>query len=155
MRRSMRWAVPILVAAVGCGDSASSPGQPDAGGASNLLAVGGTYDTHVALLPGGTCAGVTVQDNATTVEHVPGSSALRLTHAGVSYSGTVDAAARFQTTPRTVVVSPASFRITVSGQFGLTGFEATATVEQTSPTVCAYSVQWSGTKAGAPNVIPG
>lgn len=156
MSRSRRWigVAALLVAAVGCGDSTGSPGQPDAGGAGNLLSVGGTYDTHVVLLPGGTCAGVMVQDAATTVEHLPGSSALRLTHAGVSYSGMVDATARFETTPRTVVVSPASFRITVSGQFDLTGLEATVTVEQSSPTVCAYSVQWIGTKSGSPNVIP-
>jgi hypothetical protein len=99
--------------------------------------------------------GATVEDAVTTVEHVPGSSALRLTHAGVTYSGTVDTGARFETTPRTVVVSPASFRITLAGQFGLTGLEATVTVEQTSPTACSYSVHWTGTKSGSPNVIPG
>jgi hypothetical protein len=61
----------------------------------------------------------------------------------------------FSTTPRTVVVTPASYRITVTGQFGLQGLEATVTVEQTAPDACVYSVQWTGTKSGSPNVIPG
>lgn len=157
LKCSRRWTLPsvLALAVVGCGDSPGSPGQPDAGGGGNQLSVAGSYDTRAALLPGGTCSGVTVQDEVTTVQHAPGSSTLTLTHAGVSYAGTVDASARFQTTPRTVVVSPASFRITLSGQFGLTGLEATVSVEQTSPTVCGYSVRWVGTKSGSPNVIPG
>jgi hypothetical protein len=53
------------------------------------------------------------------------------------------------------VVTPASYLIAVSGQFGLHGLEATVTVEQTAPEACAYSVQWTGTKSGSPNVIPG
>ncbi|MGZ6069759.1 MAG: hypothetical protein ACXWK8_01005 [Myxococcaceae bacterium] len=154
----LRWGLVVLLARLGtgCGDAAGNPGQqPDAGGGTNLLSVGGSYDTRVALLPGGTCSGVTVEDAVTTVDHVPGASSLRLTHAGLSHSGTVDALARFQTTARTVVVGPATFRITLAGQFSVFGFEATATVEQTSPAACAYSVQWLGTKSGSPNVIPG
>ena len=61
----------------------------------------------------------------------------------------------FQTVPQTVVVSPATYRITITGQFSITGLAATVSVEQTAPTACAYSVQWVGTKSDAPNVIPG
>jgi len=116
--------------------------------------VGGSYGTGVTLLPGGTCSAVTVEDAVTIVDHVPGASSLSLTHAGLTHSGTVDASARFQTTARTVEVGPATVRITLAGQFSLSGFEATATVEQTTPAACAYSVRWLGTKSGSPNVIP-
>lgn len=148
---------PVLLslAASGCGDSGASPGGPDAGGGGNLLSLGGTYQTRVTLFPGGTCSGVTVQDNLTVVEHPPGSSTLTLTHAGLSYPGTVDPSAHFQTAPRTVVVTPAQYRIALSGLFTPTGLEATVSVEQTDPIACTYSVQWVGTKSGAPNVIPG
>jgi len=145
----------LSLAASACGDPGASPGGPDAGGGGNLLSLAGTYQTRVTLLPGGTCSGVTVQDEVTVVEHPPGSSTLTLTHAGQSYSGTVDPSAHFQTTPRIVLVSPARYRIALSGLFTLTGLEATVSVEQTEPTTCTYSVQWVGTKAGAPNVIPG
>jgi hypothetical protein len=155
---ALRWGLVLLLARLGtgCGDAAGNPGQqPDAGGGASQLSVGGSYDTRVTLLPGGTCSGVTVEDAVTTVDHVPGASSLRLIHAGVSHSGTVDASARFQTTARTVVVGAATYRLTLAGQFSVSGFEATATVEQTSPTACAYSVEWLGTKTGSPNVIPG
>ena len=147
--------MPLLLsmAGIACGDSTGTP-APDAG-AGDLLSVGGSYATHVALLPGGTCSGVTVEDNLTAVGHAPGSSNLTLTHAGITYSGTVGSTGSFSTSPRTVVVTPASYRITVTGQFGLQGLEATVTVEQTAPDACVYSVQWTGTKSGSPNVIPG
>jgi hypothetical protein len=155
---ALRWGLVLLLARLGtgCGDAAVNPGQqPDAGGGVSQLSVGGSYETRVTLLPGGTCSGVTVEDAVTSVDHVPGASSLMLTHAGVSHPGTVDALARFQTTPRSVVVGTATFRITLAGQFSVSGFEATATVEQTSPVACAYSVRWLGTKSGSPNVIPG
>ncbi len=156
--RALRWGLVLFLVRLGtgCGGPAgNSAPQPDAGGGASQLSVGGSYDTRVTLLPGGTCSGVTVEDAVTSVDHAPGASSLRLTHAGVSHSGTVDASARFQTTARTVAVGPATFRITLAGQFSITGLEAMATVEQTSPVACAYSVRWLGTKSGAPNVIPG
>ena len=138
----------------GCGGG-DSPGGPDAGGGVNLLSVSGSYPTHVTLLPGGTCSGVMVQDAVTTVGHSPGGTSLTLTHAGVSYSGTVDTAGNFQTSSRTVVVSPARYDISVTGRFTVSGLEAIVTVDQTDPTSCTYAVQWVGTKSGSPNVIPG
>jgi len=155
---ALRWGLVLLLAGIstGCGDPAAHPGHPpDAGGGTNLLSVGGSYQTRVALVPGGTCSGVTVEDAVTTVDHVPGGGTLTLTHAGVTHSGTVDASARFQTAARTVVVGAATYRITLAGQFSVSGFEATATVEQTSGETCAYSVEWLGTKSGSPNIIPG
>ncbi|HZJ56218.1 MAG TPA: hypothetical protein VFD38_18905 [Myxococcaceae bacterium] len=153
LRRSL---LPFLVslAVSGCGNEESS-GNPDAGGGGNLLSVGGSYPTHAALLPGSTCADAAVQDALTTVTHSPGAMSLTLSHAGTSHSGTVDTAGNFQTTPKTVVVSPASFRLTIAGRFTVSGLEATVTVEQLAPSSCSYSVQWTATKSGSPNVIPG
>ena len=153
--RSRGWLVPLVLslAGSGCGGSDGS-GAPDAGG-GNLLSLAGSYPTTVTLQPGSTCSGVTVQDDVTTVTHTPGALTLSLGHAGVSYSGTVDTAANFQTSPKTVTVSPAQYLITISGHFTTTGLDATVTVEQTVPTQCAYTVRWVGTKSGPPNVIPG
>ena len=154
--RLRRWVVSLLVSLVlpGCGSS-DSPGGPDAGGGGDSSSVSGSYPTVVTLLPGGTCSGVVVQDAVTTVGHSPGAASLTLTHAGLSYSGTVDSAGTFQTTPRTVVVSPARYDISLTGRFTVSGLEATVTVEQTDPTSCTYAVEWVGSKSGSPNVIPG
>jgi len=154
--RFRRWSLPLLVSLVlaGCGGS-DSTGAPDAGGNGNLLSVGGSYPTDVTLLPGGTCSGVTTQDAVTTVDHSPGAPSLTISHAGIAYAGTVDTAGNFQTTPKTVLVSPARYVITVTGHFTAAGLDATVTVAQTDPTSCSYSVQWVGTKSGSPNVIPG
>jgi len=117
--------------------------------------VSGSYATQVTLLPGSTCSGVTVQDASTAVTHAPGATSLTLSHAGTSYSGTVDTAGNFHTAPKTVVVSPAHYVISITGHFTTTGLDATVTVEQTDPTSCSYTVGWVGTKSGPPNVIPG
>jgi len=158
--RSRRWLLPLLtsLALSGCsgedGGGGGGGGTPDAGG-GNLLSVGGSYPTQVLLLPGSTCTDAVVQDAVTTVTQSPGATTLTLSHAGISHSGTVDRAGNFQTTPTTVTVSPASFRLTIAGHFTLNGLEATVTVEQLQPTSCGYSVGWTGTKSGTPNVIPG
>ena len=52
-------------------------------------------------------------------------------------------------------MSPASFRLTITGHFTLNGLEATVAVEQLQPASSGYSVQWTATKSGPPNVIPG
>jgi hypothetical protein len=154
--RTRRWLLPLLasLALSGCSGADGGGGTPD-GGRGNLLSVGGSYPTQAALLPGSTCADAAVQDAVTTVTHSPGATTLTLAHAGTSYSGTVDTAGNFQTTPKTVTVSPASFRLTITGHFTLNGLEATVAVEQLQPTSCGYSVQWTATKSGTPNVIPG
>jgi len=139
LRRSILRLLAFL-AVSGCGgnDGGGGQGNPDAGG-GNLLSVGGSYPTHATLLPGSTCADAAVQDATTTVTHAPGGTS----------------AGNFQTTPTTVQVNPASFRLTISGHFTLSGLEATVLVEQLAPTSCSYSVQWTATKSGSPNVIPG
>jgi hypothetical protein len=109
----------------------------------------------VTLLPGGTSTGVVTQDALTTVDHAAGGTSLTISPAGIAYAGTVDSAGNFQTTPKTVLVAPARYVISVTGHFTTSGLDATVTVAQTDPTSCSYEVQWVGTKSGSPNVIPG
>jgi len=97
------------------------------------LSVGGTYDTTVALLPGGTCGTPTVANNQTVIAQTPGSTSLTLTHAGFTYATT---------------------QVSIAGQFSAMGFSATVHVTQQQP-ACAYDVSWVGAKNGPPNVEPG
>ena len=47
-----------------------------------------------------TCGSVTVMNAVTTVAHVPGSHVLSLTHAGNTYTGTIEDDGRFSTEPQ-------------------------------------------------------
>jgi hypothetical protein len=121
-----------------------------------VLSVGGTYQTQVTLLAGNTCVPApTVQDNPTTVVHTPGASSLSLTHANITYQGTIDNSAAFATTPNMFSLGGSQYNITIGGQFNRTGFDATVNVSVTQPTpACAYMLHWVGTKSGPPNTIP-
>jgi hypothetical protein len=123
----------------GCGGGSGTP----------VLSVGGTYQTLVTLLPGGTCGNVMVQNNPTTVTHTPGAQTLSITHVSINATGTIDSTAHFSTNPTTV----SSFTVTITGQFTVRGFDATVTLTQAQP-ACQYMVHWVGTKDGAPNTIP-
>jgi len=116
------------------------------------LSVGGTYDTAVSLLPGNNCSSPQVQNNATTVTQSPGATSLSLTHAGVTYAGTVDMSGAFSV-PATPV-SNGAYQISIAGQFNATGFTATVHVAQQAP-ACQYDVGWVGSKQGPPNTYPG
>jgi len=134
--------VPLVYLAAlspGCGGSSGTP----------LLSVGGTYQTQVTLLPGNTCSGVTVQDNPTIVTHNPGAQTLSIRHVSINAAGTIDSTAHFSTDPTMV----SGFTVTITGQFSLTGLDATVTLTQAQPP-CQYMVHWVGTKDGAPNTIP-
>ena len=131
-------------AAAGCG------GGNGAAQAIPGLSVGGSYDTQVSLNPGNTCGQVTVQDAVTVVDHAAGASSLSLTHAGNTYPGTIDRTGLFSTAKVRVA---AQIDVSVAGQFGATGFDATTRVDQLSPP-CGYSVHWIGTERGAPNTFP-
>ena len=121
-----------------------------------LLSVGGVNDTRVSLVPGqNTCGNVTVQDNPTTVAHVPGSHALTLTHAGQTYEGTVQDDGTFATQPKNVSAGGASFTITITGTFDRQGFQARVRVDQTTPApACSYLVDWAGLKQQGANFFP-
>jgi hypothetical protein len=126
---------------LGCGGS-SGPAQ---------LSVGGTYATTVTLLAGSTCSSPQVQSNPTVVAHSPGATSLSLTHAGVTYAGTIDMAGAFSV-PATPV-SNGAYQISITGQFNATGFTATVHVAQQQP-ACQYDVSWVGSKQGPPNPYP-
>jgi hypothetical protein len=135
----MRVVLCILpAAALACGGM-SGPAQ---------LSVGGTYETTVNLVPGGSCSSPTVANNPTVVAHSPGAMSLTLTHAGNTYSGTVTTAGAF-TVPATSVGG--GTQVSIAGQFSSNGFTATTHVQQTG---CAYDVSWVGAKQGPPNTYP-
>jgi hypothetical protein len=134
---------------------------PDAGSAADtrdptLLFVAGQYPTAVALTQS-SCQGIQVEAMTTTVTHAAGDADLSLRHASVTYIGTIERDGSFTTAPQSVGGASESHRLTISGRFSTTGFEATVTAEVTrngSPS-CSYVVSWTGTKTGEPNVIPG
>lgn len=115
-----------------------------------VLSVGGTYETQVTLLPdGNTCGPEQVQNNQTIVAQSPGSNSLSLTHAGFTYSGTVDRTGHFTIPP----TQRSGFVISIAGQFDRTGFTATVTVDPQQPP-CEYKVGWNGSKDDSPNTFP-
>ena len=124
---------------------------------SNVISVGGTYGTRVAVLAeGNTCGSVTAQDFPTTVIHTAGATALSLVHAGSTYTGTVDTAGRFTTPPANFSFPEALYTIGITGQFTTSGFTATVALTRLQDgATCAYAVGWVGTKQGSPNTIPG
>ncbi len=141
-------AMALVAAVMGC-SSGSGPGD--------LLSVGGTYPTVVALVPGqNTCTGVTVQDNPTNVAHTAGSSTIALGHAGTQYDGVVQTTGHFSAGPKTLVIGAVTYVISMTGRFTTRGLTADITVQATpmSGPVCGYKVTWTGTKQGGDNVIP-
>ena len=148
----MKWVIGLAAVVAACG-AATGPG-----GGPSVLSVGGTYQTHVALVAdSNSCGAVTVQDNPTVVTHTPGARVLSLTHAGYTYEGTIDSTAHFATTPTAISIGGTQYTLTIKGQFDLTGFDAAVHVDvqqATPPQACSYLVDWVGTKQGPPNTIP-
>jgi len=151
---STRLSVSLLgfVVAIGaCGDDSSGPGPQ-----ATELSVGGTYNTAVTLQQNG-CTGITVQTFPTTVTHTPGASTLTLTHAGNSYTGTVQRNGTFSTTARAVGGGTETHTLTIAGTFSTTAIDATVTadVQRTGSPNCQYIVKWAGPRQSGVNVIPG
>ena len=137
----------VLAGCGGGGTNGPSPGPA-------VLSVGGDYAMAVALAENG-CGAVTVQPLPTRVAHAPGSTQIQLTHGPNTFQGTVDAGGAFRTTPRTFADASSSVTLQIDGRFTSGGLEALATVDQSAPSpACRYVVRWTGTKQGAPNVIP-
>jgi hypothetical protein len=138
MRRILPSALTIGMLA--CGGSSSAPQQSP---------YGGTYSTHVSLLPGDNCTShPTVQDGSTIVAQNGTSPSVSLTHAGNTYATTVNPSGDF-TVPATMV---SGATVDMTGHFAGDGFTATVNVQQASP-ACTYSVSWQGTKTS--NTYPG
>lgn len=120
-----------------------------------VLSVGGSNSTHVSLVPDqNTCSNVTVQDNPTTVVQTPGSHTLSLTHAGITYDGTVSDDGVFVMQPKSVTSGGSAFTISIQGHFTHQGFTATVRVDQTAPTTCFYLVDWNGLRETGANFFP-
>jgi hypothetical protein len=146
---TLKAGVALAVSLTACGGSVTNgPGQP-------LLAVGGDYTMAVELTEN-TCGAVTVLPLPTRVTHTPGATQFQLTHGPATYTGTLDATGGgFRTAVRTFSDAASSQTVHIEGRFVATGLEAVVTVDQTSPApACRYLVRWTGTKQGAPNVIP-
>jgi hypothetical protein len=139
------WLRPVVLACVlpACGGGTTAP---------PVLSVAGSYPTQATLVESG-CTGVTVQPATTTVAHAPGASTLSLTHAGITYGGTIQPSAAFTLDPRTVGSGASAATVLIAGQFSRTGFTADVGVHLQAED-CDYHVRWVGTKSGAPNVIP-
>lgn len=129
--------LPLAVSLVACGNSSA----PVPGG------LAGTYATRVTLVQTA-CGPVTVQDNPTVVTYDPSSGAVTLTHAGNTYSGTVNMDSTFTTVPKTVDVGDGYiYTIALAGRFRPSAFDADVTVDRASgSTTCRYVVHWVGTK---------
>lgn len=141
--RSLLGLLPAL-GVIGCSAS-SSP--------TNILSVGGTYQTVVTLLES-TCPGQTVEQHSTDVTHPRGSATLVISHAGSTYSGTVATTGAFSTSPVTQVFDGISYTIQIAGTFTRTGVDARVDVAAAKQPPCGFVARWAGPKSGDPNVIP-
>lgn len=126
--------------------------QHRGGTAPPQLTVGGTYATAVTIL-NNSCPNTVVQDNPTTVHQMPGDTTMSLSHAAISGPGVVHLNGAFSMPVIILNLGGVTYNITISGSFTAMGFTAQASL--VIPGQCGYTVQWTGTKQGAPNVIPG
>lgn len=122
-------------------------------GVPSVIRVGGTYQTAVSVIASD-CVGQTVEQHPTTVAHVPGATALTLTHAGNSYSGTLDADGSFRTAPVSQVFDGVSYQIGITGRFSTTAIDAEVHVAAARQPPCSFTARWVGPKDGAPNTLP-
>ena len=141
---------------VGAASIIAACGGDSTGPTPTELRVAGTYTTAVTLQQNG-CTGITVQTFPTTVTHTVGATTLTLTHAGNSYTGTVQRNGSFVTTAKAVGGGAETHTLTIAGTFSTTAIDATVTavVQRTGQAECTYTVKWAGPKQGSPNVIPG
>lgn len=147
-RRTAGVTVAVIVSAA-CGGADPDPVIP-------LIHVAGSYPTAVALGTNG-CGPVEVQPQTTVVQHAAGAATFSLTHGPVTYAGTLQATGDFTTAPSQAASGGNTFTLTVAGRFRVSGFDAMVTVVVTPPqgaAPCQYTVAWTGTKTGDPNVIP-
>ena len=135
-------ALGIMVA--GCGSES---------GSSAPISVGGTYQTAVSLVRSD-CVDQMEEQHPTIVAQVPGATAVTLTHAGNSYSGTLSADGSFATTVATQVVGGITYQITISGRFTLTTLDADVHVAAGQQPPCSFTARWVGPKDGQPNTLP-
>ena len=148
----------LLLGSALLGIACAGRGPANLGNVTVGLSVGGSYQTHVSLVPDrNTCGAVSVQDNLTVVTQSPGTLSLTVTHAGNTYQGAIDRNARFSTTPSKLSLGGNRYTITINGQFSRIGLDATVEVDVQQarvPPQCSYFVHWVCTKDGPPNTMP-
>ena len=149
MQRKTALVAVLCVGACGGGAGPSGPSAP-------VLSVGGDY-TMVVEITENDCGTVTVLPLPTRVAHTAGATQFQLTHGPNTYAGSLEPGGRFTTQPRTFTDAASSQTVRIEGRFLAAGLEAVVTVDvQPTPPAasCRYLVRWTGTKVGAPNVIP-
>lgn len=139
------------VAPTGCGSSSPSAPQPA------VLQVAGAYQIAPTLVQDA-CGGTSVAPGPAQVTQAPGANSMQLSHAGLTYTGRVEATGAFTTDALSVTLaSGTAVTIGIAGRFASNGFDANVTVDETRPGAsgsCRYVVRWQATKQGAPNVLP-
>lgn len=133
----------VIGSVVSCGgDGGTGPQQ-------QTPTLAGTYATQVTLTSNN-CGTINVQNNPTTVTHDQGTGAVTFTHAGITYTGTMQASdSTFSTPARDVNVGDGfTYSIGLVGRFRTNAFDADATVDRSSPTTqaCRFVVHWAGSK---------
>ncbi len=103
----------------------------------------GVYDTEVTLAQS-TCEGIEVMDNPTSVER--DGDTLVLSHAALTFTGTLDPAGAFHTDTQQVEVGPDTHELTVTGSGGEGRLHALVSVEVTGGQSCRYDVAWEGSR---------
>lgn len=134
----------LVLLACGGGDKPAGP---------RLLAVAGTYQTAVTLIAS-TCPNTQVQTFPTVVSHVAGATAVQLTHAGSTYTGTVANNGAFSTPNEPFSIGGVNYLISMTGTFEVQSMNAVVTVQAGLTPPCQFSARWSGPKSGGPNVFP-
>jgi hypothetical protein len=145
--------VAAVAAACSSGNGNTGPGPDPNPDPDPVIRVGGVYETAVTLVDND-CPGQTVERHTTVVSHVPGGTALSLTHAGSTYSGSLTADGAFSTPPVTQVIDGISYVISIAGQFTETTLDALVQVQAGRQPPCAFTARWAGPKLGDTNDIP-
>jgi hypothetical protein len=152
---SLLTVLPQVMTLCACGGG-SNPASSPTPTPAPVLSVGGAYSVAVALATN-TCGAVTVAPQPTSVTHTPGATRFSLVHGANTFNGGVAVDGSFTTDPLALSDGGTALTVTIQGRFSVTGMNATVTVDARPPAPgapCRYTVAWTGTKQGAPNVIP-
>jgi hypothetical protein len=145
----------LAVSCCACGDSSSpttpTPPPPTPG----VLQVAGQYQITQQGVTDTCGQGTQIPSVTGTVTHAPGGSTFTLADTGgTTFSGMVQTNGTFSATAQFGPdASGQTFAQQLQGRFTTTGFTAELRVE-VRPRNCNFTRNWTGTKQGAPNVIP-
>jgi hypothetical protein len=158
--------VLALVVTFAAGCSGDDDPEPDADASSSSptstaadpsqISVAGEYPTEVTL-DESSCPDIEVAPMTTTVEQEPGDPRLTLTHAGITYTGSLSDNGSFSTSDKSVSAGGQRHTLSIVGRFSSVGFTARVRAQvarDEAPKQCAYVVTWVGTKDGDPNTVP-